>query len=72
MKLNGNLFAQDKLIKHHTFYFVQGFSITKVLLDNGGSCWLSSYLNHWIELVEIYSQVILFLSCKFDLVGNLY
>jgi hypothetical protein len=44
---------------------VQGFSITKILLDNGGSSCSSSYLNHWVEVVEIYSQVILFLSCKF-------
>ncbi|WJX17387.1 non-specific serine/threonine protein kinase [Trifolium repens] len=36
----------------------KGFSITKILLDNGGSSCSSSYLNHWVELVEIYSQVV--------------
>lgn len=41
------------------FYTVQGFSITKILLDNGGSCPSSSYLSHWVEFVEIYSQVTL-------------
>ncbi|KAK8468159.1 hypothetical protein PHAVU_007G241300 [Phaseolus vulgaris] len=36
----------------------KGFSITKILLDNGGSCPSSSYLSHWVEFVDIYSQVV--------------
>ncbi|XP_057429664.1 serine/threonine-protein kinase TIO isoform X3 [Lotus japonicus] len=36
----------------------KSFSITKVLLDNGGNCTSSSYLNHWVEFLEIYSQVV--------------
>lgn len=52
-------------MKLNMFYFVQSFSITKILLDNGGSCTSSSYLSHWVEFVEIYSQVTIFLSCKF-------
>ena len=46
------------------FYFVQGFSITKILLDNGGGCTSSSYFRHWVAFVEIYSQVILVPCCK--------
>ncbi|XP_050893082.1 serine/threonine-protein kinase TIO isoform X4 [Lathyrus oleraceus] len=36
----------------------KGFSITKILLDNGGKFFSNSYLNQWVELVEIYSQVV--------------
>lgn len=59
-------------MKLNMFYFVQSFSITKILLDNGGSCTSSSYLSHWVEFVEIYSQVTIFLSCKFSLVMHIY
>ncbi|QCE05522.1 fused [Vigna unguiculata] len=41
-----------------TDMIAKGFSITKILLDNGGSCSSSSYLSHWVEFVEIYSQVV--------------
>ncbi|XP_058724039.1 serine/threonine-protein kinase TIO-like isoform X1 [Vicia villosa] len=36
----------------------KGFSIAKILLDIGGKFCSTSYSNHWIELVEIYSQVV--------------
>nr|KYP49748.1 Serine/threonine-protein kinase 36 [Cajanus cajan] len=36
----------------------KSFSIMKILLDSGGSCTSSSYLSHWVEFVEIYSQVV--------------
>ncbi|CAI8602046.1 unnamed protein product [Vicia faba] len=36
----------------------KGFSITKILLDIGGKFCSTSYSNHWVELVEIYSQVV--------------
>ncbi|KAJ1395017.1 Serine/threonine-protein kinase, active site [Sesbania bispinosa] len=36
----------------------KSFSITKILLDNAGSCTSSSYLNHWVDFIEIYSQVV--------------
>ncbi|KAL2947271.1 hypothetical protein AAZX31_20G062200 [Glycine max] len=41
-----------------TDLMAKSFSITKILLDNGGSCTSSSYLSHWVEFVEIYSQVV--------------
>ncbi|RDX76182.1 Serine/threonine-protein kinase TIO, partial [Mucuna pruriens] len=41
-----------------TDMIVKSFSITKILLDNGGSCPSSSYLSHWVEFVDIYSQVV--------------
>ncbi|XP_022640398.1 serine/threonine-protein kinase TIO isoform X2 [Vigna radiata var. radiata] len=41
-----------------TDMIAKGFSITKILLDNGGSCSSRSYLSHWVEFVEIYSQVV--------------
>ncbi|TKY53544.1 Serine/threonine-protein kinase TIO [Spatholobus suberectus] len=41
-----------------TDMIAKNFSITKILLDNGGSCTSSSYLSHWVEFVEIYSQVV--------------
>ncbi|XP_047161227.1 serine/threonine-protein kinase TIO isoform X1 [Vigna umbellata] len=41
-----------------TDMIAKGFSITKILLDNGGSCFSRSYLSHWVEFVEIYSQVV--------------
>ncbi|KAL6571111.1 hypothetical protein OROGR_000661 [Orobanche gracilis] len=34
----------------------KSFSITKILLDNGGSCASSAYLKNWVGVVEIYSQ----------------
>lgn len=36
----------------------KSFSITKMLLDNNGSFNASSYLRHWVAIVEIYSQVV--------------
>ncbi|RZB86819.1 serine/threonine-protein kinase TIO-like isoform X1 [Glycine soja] len=41
-----------------TDMMAKGFSITKILLDNGGSFTSSSYVSHWVEFVEIYSQVV--------------
>ncbi|KAI9124606.1 hypothetical protein K1719_004528 [Acacia pycnantha] len=36
----------------------KSFSVTKMLLDNNGSFNASSYLRHWVAIVEIYSQVV--------------
>ncbi|KAK4279469.1 hypothetical protein QN277_011248 [Acacia crassicarpa] len=36
----------------------KSFSVTKMLLDNNGNFNASSYLRHWVAIVEIYSQVV--------------
>ncbi|KAI5396698.1 hypothetical protein KIW84_062789 [Lathyrus oleraceus] len=41
-----------------TLALLKVFSITKVLLDIGGKFCSNSYANHWVELIEIYSQVL--------------
>ncbi|CAJ1967824.1 unnamed protein product [Sphenostylis stenocarpa] len=41
-----------------TDMMAKSFSITKILLDSGGSFSSSSFLSHWVELIEIYSQVV--------------
>ncbi|XP_019433864.1 PREDICTED: serine/threonine-protein kinase TIO [Lupinus angustifolius] len=41
-----------------TDLIAKSFSITKILLDNDGSCASSAYFKNWVAVVEIYSQVV--------------
>lgn len=43
--------------------FLQSFSIIKSLVDNTGRSIGSSYFQHWVSLVEIFFQVIVFPCC---------
>ncbi|KAF1899134.1 hypothetical protein Lal_00019256 [Lupinus albus] len=36
----------------------KSFSITKILLDNGGGCASSAYFKNWVAVIEIYTQVV--------------